>query len=58
MLDCHFAFILLLLGAIGHAETLQRSPKPFVGIIGAGVGGSTAAWFLKGELGADVHIDM
>lgn len=58
MLDYRFAFNILLIGVVGHAETLQRSSKPSVGIIGAGVGGSTAAWFLKEELGSDLYIDM
>lgn len=53
-----FSCVLLVSSASCELGPLEGNQKSSIAIIGAGVGGSTAAWFIREQLGADVHIDM
>ncbi|XP_053320078.1 prenylcysteine oxidase 1-like [Spea bombifrons] len=52
-------FSVLILGALraGVAQELQ-SPPNRIAIVGAGIGGSSAAYFLRQKFGKDVQIDV
>ena len=48
--------LVLLLWAWCGVNGLKQQPT--VAIIGAGIGGTAAAYFLREELGPEVHLDM
>ena len=48
--------IAILLCLIDHSWTTKASAKTRVAVIGGGIGGTTAALFLREELGDDVNI--
>jgi cation diffusion facilitator CzcD-associated flavoprotein CzcO len=50
--------VLLVFGSLVRSEALEKTHKPSVAIIGAGVGGSTSSWFIRNLLREDVTIDM
>ena len=59
MLGCRVAVVLLLLISIhGQDQFGEKDQNSYVAIIGAGVGGSTAAWFLREQLGTSAHLDL
>ena len=45
-----------LLCCFGLSRTSERAEKPRVAVIGGGIGGSTAAYFIREQLGDDVDI--
>ncbi|KAJ7325049.1 hypothetical protein JRQ81_018069 [Phrynocephalus forsythii] len=53
------AFLLLTLwGSFSSASQELRRPPAKIGVIGAGIGGTSAAYFLRQRFGKDVQIDV
>ncbi|KAF7236725.1 Prenylcysteine oxidase [Varanus komodoensis] len=54
--------LLLLLASLGRAAAPGaqelRHPPARIGVIGAGIGGTSAAYFLRQKFGKDIHIDI
>ena len=57
---CH-TLLLLVLGCqacCARAHITAHNTSARIAIIGAGVGGSTAAWFLREQLGPAIQLDV